>query len=78
MPTGKRFRLRTAILALDTSGGKRIAVTVPIGGIIEVAEAPRPEKGGMLVVRWNEKTLRMFVEDVRDRGEEITGRTASA
>jgi hypothetical protein len=78
MPTGKRFRLRTAIVALDTSGGKRIAVTVPIGGIIEVAEAPRPKNGWMLVVRWNEKALRMFVEDVRDRGEEITERAAGA
>jgi hypothetical protein len=78
MPTGKRFRLRTAIVAIDTSGGKSIAVTVPIAGIIEVAEAPRPENGWMLVVRWNEKTLRMFVEDVRDRGEEITGQAAGA
>ena len=78
MPTGKRFRLRIAILALDTSGGKRIAVTVPMGGIIEVAEDPRPENGWMLVVRWNEKALRMFVEDVEDRGEEITDRAAGA
>jgi hypothetical protein len=73
MLTGKRFRLKLATLAIDSSGGKRIAVTVPVGAIIEVAEAPRPENGWMLVVRWNEKALRMFVEDVEDRGEEITG-----
>ncbi len=78
MLTGKRFRLKTATLVIDSSGGKRIAVTVPVGAIIEVAEAPRPENAWMLGVRWNGKPLLMFAEDVEDRGDEITGQAAGA
>jgi hypothetical protein len=78
MLTGKRFRLKVATLAIDTSGGKRIAITVPDGAIIEVADAPRPENCWMLDVRWSGKTLLMFVEDVQDRGEEIMSRRANA
>ncbi len=55
MLTGKRFRLKTATLAIDSSGRKRIAVTVPVGAIIEVAEAPRPENA-RCAVEWKAAT----------------------
>ena len=78
MPTSQRFRLKTATLALDTSDGKRIAVTVPVGGIIEVMRRPLLENMWIVDVRWNGRVLVMFAEDVQERGKEITGRTVGA
>jgi hypothetical protein len=78
MLTGKRFRLMTATLAIDSSGEKRIAVTVPAGSVIEVIRGPRPNDTRMVHVRWNTRVLVMFTADVEGRGQEVTGRTAGA
>jgi hypothetical protein len=78
MLSGKLVRLRTAIVALETSDGKRIAVTVPVGGIIEIIRGPLPEGTWLVDVRWDGRLLEMFAEDVKDCGEEITDRVAGA
>ena len=78
MLAGKRFRLNAAILAIDSSGVKAIAVTVPPGSIIEIIHGRLPEDTRMVDVRWDGRSLEMFAEDIQDRSEEITGRTASA
>jgi hypothetical protein len=78
MLTGKRFRLKLATVAIDSSGGKRIAVTVPVGSIIEVIRGPLAEGTWIVDVRWDGRPLVMFAEDVEDRGEEITDRVAGA
>lgn len=36
MLTGKRFRLETSTMAVETVSGKRVAVTVPAGEAIKV------------------------------------------
>ena len=78
MLTGKRFRLTTDTLAIDSTGEKRIAVTVPAKQVIEVIRGPRPDDKRMVDVRWDGKVLVMFHEDIEDRGEEIADRAAGA
>ncbi len=63
-------------LAIESSDGKRLAVTVPAQEIIEVIRGPRPDDKRMIDVRWNGRVLVMFVEDVPGRGQEITNRKA--
>jgi hypothetical protein len=78
MLTGKRFRLKTDTLAIDSSGEQRLAVTVPAEEIIEVIRGPRPDDIRMVDVRWNGRVLVMFAEDIQGRGQEITSRKAGA
>jgi hypothetical protein len=78
MLTGKRYRLNAATLAIDSSGNKRTAITMMEGEIIEVLKGPRPDDTRMVDVKWNGKELVIFVQDLYDRGEYISGRTASA
>ena len=73
MLTGKRYRLTAATLAIDSTGEKRIAVTIMEDEIIEVIRGPRPDDTRMVDIRWNGKELVMFLQDVYDRGE-IHGR----
>ena len=73
MLTGKRYRLNEAILAIDSSGKKRIAITILAGEIIEVIRGPRPDDTRMVDVKWNGKELVMFLADIHDRGEYIGG-----
>src|SRR6266853_5091931 len=71
MLTGTRFRLKTETLGIDTVDGKRVAVPVPTGAIIEITlDGSRP--GGLVGVLWDGRALMMFFEDVRNRGEAVT------
>jgi hypothetical protein len=78
MLSGKRFRLKEPTLAIDSSGEKRVAVTVPEGATIDVIRGPRPDDKRMVDVRWNGNELVMFVEDVTRRGEYIDDKAAGA
>lgn len=78
MLTGRRFRLKVNTLAIDSSGQKRIAVTVPSGEIIEVTRGPRFDDQRMVDIRWDGRALVMFAEDVEGRGEYVGRRTAGA
>jgi hypothetical protein len=71
MLTGKRYRLTAATLAIDSSGDKRIAVTIMEGEIIEVTRGPRPDDTRMVDIEWNGKALVMFLADVHDRSEYV-------
>jgi hypothetical protein len=75
MLSGRRFRLRTGTLALDFVDGTRVAVPIPAGEIIRVISGPiRGDR--LLDVMWEERFLTMFSIDVRERGDEISERSA--
>ena len=77
MLTGKRFRLKADTLAIESNDGEnRIAVTVPAKAIVEVISGPRPDDKRMVDVRWSDRILVMFAEDVQGRGQEVTGQKA--
>jgi hypothetical protein len=70
---GKHFRLNTATLGIETVGSHTEAVRVPAGDVIVALSGPRSDDARMISVRWNNKTLVMFVEDIEARGLEVDG-----
>ena len=77
MLSGKRLTLKRSTLAIDVIDGKRTAVSVPAGAIIEVL--PGSTNGDItLEVLWERRTVVMFVVDVTERGTEVTKKSARA
>jgi hypothetical protein len=74
---GKRFRLTTSTLGILSANGERIAVQILKDAIAEVTSGPRPDDQRMVDVVWEGKTLTMFAQDIRDRGEEVKGKSAT-
>jgi tricorn protease-like protein len=67
---GERFRMKNPTLAIMTQDGAKIPVMIPKGGEVEVFDGPL--NGNRLVdVRWDGKTVMVFTNDVRDRGERL-------
>ena len=67
---GQRFRMRTPTLAIMTQDGAKIPIIIPKGAEVEVIDGPL--NGNRLVdVRWEDKTVMVFTNDVRDRGERV-------
>jgi hypothetical protein len=78
MLAGKRFRLKSETVAIETHGDKRIAITIPSGEVVEVIRDPLPTDARMVGIRWNGRPLVMFTEDVEGHGEEIKARRVTA
>ncbi|MCU1335315.1 MAG: hypothetical protein JWO19_896 [Bryobacterales bacterium] len=78
MLAGKRFRLSRSTLALDVLAGKRVAVTVPAGCIVQVASGPLNKFDRMIDVLWEDRNVVMFAIDVDVPGTEITEQSAKA
>ena len=71
MFTGKRFRLKNAILGIESTGEQRTAIMVPANAVIEVLSGPRPDDKRMVDVLWEDRKLVMFAEDITKRSEEV-------
>lgn len=71
MYTGKHFRLKEAVLGIERTHGRHLAVTVPSGEIIRVLSGPKPNDMRMVDVLWINRTLVMFAEDIERRGVEV-------
>jgi hypothetical protein len=68
MLTGRRFQLLTETLGVE-GGDHRLAVRVPAGEVITVLSGPRPDDKRLVEVRWGNKKLVMFYEDIQKRGD---------
>ena len=77
MFTGKRFRLSTSTLGILSENGERIAVQILKDAVVEVTSGPRPDDERMVDVVWEGKALAMFAQDIRDRGEQVKGKSAT-
>lgn len=74
---GQMYRLKTPTLAILAEDGQDTPVsssrglsltTIPVGAEVEVIGGPL--NGNRLVdVRWDAKTVMVFTNDLRDRGE---------
>jgi hypothetical protein len=71
MLSGKSFRLKREVLAIESVDGCRTAVTIPDDAVIEVMSGPTPSDKRMVDVRWMDRELVMFAVDIQERGEEI-------
>ena len=74
---GGFLRLNAPTLGILSGDGERIAVQLPKDAIVEVASGPRPDDQRMVDVVWEGKTLTMFAQDIRDRGEELKSKSAT-
>ena len=67
---GQRFRLKIPTLAIMAQDHAKIPVMIPKGAEVEVIDGPL--NGNRLVdVRWDGKTVMVFTNDIRDRGERL-------
>ena len=70
MLSGKRFRLKSATLALDGMSASRESLTIPAGSVISIIDGPQPDNPLLRVV-WQNRWLLMYEQDIRERAEEI-------
>ena len=73
---GQRFVLRAATIAIGfDESGKRIAVTIPAKTEITVSDIvplePTKDYTLLVNVRWEGRSLAMFLSDLQDRGERV-------
>ena len=68
MLTGRRFQLLADTLGVE-GGDHRVAVRVPAGETITVLSGPRQDDKRLVDVRWGNKKLVMFYEDIQKRGD---------
>jgi hypothetical protein len=67
---GQRFRMKSPTLAIMTQDTAKIPIMIPKGAEVEVIDGPL--NGNRLVdVRWDGKTVMVFTNDIRDRGERV-------
>jgi hypothetical protein len=66
---GKRYRLKNSTLAIMVHKGQQLPLTVPLGGVVQVAGQLNGNK--LVDVEWEGKPLRMFAMDLRKRAEPV-------
>ncbi len=69
--TDKRFRLKASSLGVETLGDIKRAVWIPADAIVLVLSGPLSNESKLLDVLWNDRTLAMFIDDLKNRGDEI-------
>jgi hypothetical protein len=77
MQTGKRFTLTVPTLAIESVDDRRVAITLPVDAVIKVISGPTSQDNRMVNVLWEGRTLVMFAVDLKERGQEIRGVSAS-
>ena len=67
---GQRYRMKTPPLAIVAHDGQNASVTIPKGGEAEVVDGAVGDNG-LVDVSWEGKSVMMFTNDIRDRGEPL-------
>lgn len=63
---GKLYETLGPLLAILTSSGKRVIITIPQGAVIRVIQGPLD--GSCLVdAKWEDKAVKMYLADLRER-----------
>jgi hypothetical protein len=77
--TGKRLRLKSEVVGIESKAGKRRAVLVPASSVIEVTHGPIQKADvRMTEVLWEGRTIVMLAEDIQRCCEEISGDGSTA
>jgi hypothetical protein len=66
----KRYGIRSSTIAIYTSNGQRVMVSVPVNAIITSSEDIL-DGDRLIDVVWDGKHYWMFSQDLRDRGEPL-------
>jgi hypothetical protein len=65
-----KYRINTPTIALFLEEGRQVAHTIPGGSEITVDDSAI-EADTLIEVRWVEKKVLMFTQDIRARGEKL-------
>jgi hypothetical protein len=69
MLSGKSFHLTSETIGIEAiDEDSRVAVMVPPGEVITVLSGPRPDDQRLVDIRWGNRKLVMFCEDIQKRG----------
>ena len=79
MLTGKRLRLKSDIVGIESKDGNRTVVRVPANSIVDVTHGPT-EKADvrMTEVLWEHRAIVMLEDDIQQCCEEIPGDSDTA
>jgi hypothetical protein len=64
------FRIISPALALKFKNGTRQLITVPVNSIITIQSDSVGER--LVNVIWQEMPFQMFMQDIRERGEQLS------
>jgi hypothetical protein len=67
---GDKYRIKSPTIALFLEDGRHVAHIVPKGTIVTV-QTETFNGDRMIEVLWSEKTVMMFTQDIRTRGEKV-------
>lgn len=51
--------------------GRMQFVTVPAGAVLQIVG--KPQQSGLVEVNYNDRVVAMFLRDIEDRGERVSG-----
>jgi hypothetical protein len=74
--SGKKFRVTTALLGVDSTGEHGVSIIIPADAVIQVVSGPRLDNTRMVDVLWKGRPLTMFVQDILGRCQRIFGAVA--
>jgi hypothetical protein len=66
-----RFKVDKTTLAIGDMNGRRVAVTIPAGDIVQVVANPSAAGNDMVDLLWEGRTVAMYDIDLKLRGIEI-------
>ena len=66
-----KYRINTPTIALVFEEGRHIARSIPSGAEITVSDDTSVQENKLIEVRRVEKTVMMFAQDIRARGEKL-------
>ncbi len=70
-----RYRLRTTTLGVCQKSTRPVAISIPAGTILKVADA-LASATGFVEVEWHGERIQMLAVDIRERGDLIKTRSA--
>jgi hypothetical protein len=74
--SGVAYRITSPIVAIVKEGGKEVARMLQEGSIIRVADPSALDENNLITAKWEDTTVTMFVQDLRERAERIMVREA--
>jgi hypothetical protein len=71
-----RYQLSATTLGLHQQGIRSVAISIPAGAVVTVARG-LAKNVGFVEVEWEEKSIRVFAVDLRERGELVKAMSAT-
>lgn len=70
MWTGRRFRIRRNLAALERAGDHETRVSIPTGAMVQVVRGPYARPTRRVKIQWTDRELEVLAVDLEACGEE--------